>query len=107
MNKTFAATDPASSTSRGHSHQIAPGVVIETFSVPVQGDGVPPEINRVGLCLEDFKCAALLSHYMISLIYFVFKQIVSAVLGSIGISNIGNGGEGFDVMVYFNINFCS
>lgn len=54
MNKTFAAADPASSTSRGHSHQIAPGVVIETFSVPVQGDGVPPEINRVGLCLEDF-----------------------------------------------------
>uniref|UniRef100_A0A2N9FXD6 Ubiquitin-like domain-containing protein n=1 Tax=Fagus sylvatica TaxID=28930 RepID=A0A2N9FXD6_FAGSY len=63
------ATDPASSTSRGHSHQVAPGVVIETFSLPVQGDGVPPEINR----------------------------IVSAVLGSIGISNIVSGGEGTDV----------
>ncbi|KAM3714233.1 hypothetical protein ACB098_01G319100 [Castanea mollissima] len=63
------ATDPASSTSRGHSTQVAPGVVIETFSLPVQGDGVPPEINR----------------------------IVSAVLGSIGISNIVSGSEGTDV----------
>lgn len=52
LTKSFAATDPASSTSRGHSHQVAPGVVIETFSVPVQGDGVPPEINRVSLYLS-------------------------------------------------------
>nr|XP_048334815.1 ubiquitin-like domain-containing protein CIP73 isoform X3 [Ziziphus jujuba var. spinosa] len=64
----FPATDPASSTSRGHSNQVAPGVVIETFSVPVQGDGVPPEINR----------------------------IVSAVLGSIGLSHVGSGSEAFD-----------
>ncbi|GMN47470.1 hypothetical protein TIFTF001_016647 [Ficus carica] len=64
----FSATDPASSTSRGHSHQIAPGVVIETFSLPVQGDGAPPEISR----------------------------IVSAVLGSMGISSFGSGNEGFD-----------
>lgn len=38
----FIATDPASSTSRGRS-----SVVIESFSVPVQGDGVPPDFNRV------------------------------------------------------------
>ncbi|KAG8639388.1 ubiquitin-like domain-containing protein CIP73 isoform X1 [Manihot esculenta] len=60
-----SATDPASSTSRGH---VAPSVVIETFSVPDQGDGVPPEISR----------------------------IVSAVLGSFGFSNIGSGNEGVD-----------
>eukprot|EP00257_Ricinus_communis_P028041 XP_025015455.1 large proline-rich protein bag6 isoform X1 [Ricinus communis] len=61
-----SATDPASSTSRGH---VAPSVVIETFSMPDQGDGVPPEISR----------------------------IVSAVLGSFGFPNIGSGGEGVDV----------
>ncbi|XP_060973046.1 ubiquitin-like domain-containing protein CIP73 isoform X2 [Cannabis sativa] len=62
------ATDPASSTSRSHSTHIAPGVVIETFSLPVQGDGAPPEISR----------------------------ILSAVLGSIGISNVGSSNEGMD-----------
>ncbi|XP_022143043.1 large proline-rich protein BAG6 isoform X2 [Momordica charantia] len=62
-------TDPNSSTSRVHGNQVAPGVVIETFSMPVQGDGVPPEINR----------------------------IVSAVLSSIGLSNSVTGGEGMDV----------
>ncbi|KAG6586348.1 Ubiquitin-like domain-containing protein CIP73, partial [Cucurbita argyrosperma subsp. sororia] len=54
-------TDPNSSTSRVHSNQVAPGVVIETFSMPVQGDGASPEINR----------------------------IVSAVLSSIGLSTSG------------------
>ncbi|KAG2668514.1 hypothetical protein I3760_15G164500 [Carya illinoinensis] len=63
-----AATDPASTTSHGHSNQVPPGFVIETFSMPVQGEGVPPEINR----------------------------IISAVLGSIGFSNIVNGSEGAD-----------
>ncbi|PON53526.1 Ubiquitin [Trema orientale] len=62
------ATDPASSASRGHSTHLAPGVVIETFSLPMQGDGAPPEISR----------------------------IVSAVLGSIGISNVGSGNGGVD-----------
>ncbi|XP_062078249.1 ubiquitin-like domain-containing protein CIP73 isoform X2 [Humulus lupulus] len=62
------ATDPASSSSRSHSTHIAPGVVIETFSLPVQGDGAPPEISR----------------------------ILSAVLGSIGISSVGSGSEGMD-----------
>ncbi|XP_022965612.1 large proline-rich protein bag6-B-like isoform X2 [Cucurbita maxima] len=54
-------TDPNSSTSRVHGNQVAPGVVIETFSMPVQGDGASPEINR----------------------------IVSAVLSSIGLSTSG------------------
>ncbi|RDX79722.1 40S ribosomal protein S11, partial [Mucuna pruriens] len=64
-----SVTEPNSSTSHGHSSQVAPGVFIETFNVPVQGDGVHPEINR----------------------------IVSAVLGSIGLPNFASGGEGIDV----------
>ncbi|KAH7569123.1 hypothetical protein JRO89_XS06G0109800 [Xanthoceras sorbifolium] len=56
-------------TSHSHGNQVAPSVVIETFNVPDQGDGVPPEIS----------------------------QIVSAVLGSFGFSNIGSGGSGIDV----------
>ncbi|CAJ2634601.1 unnamed protein product [Trifolium pratense] len=65
-----SVTEPNSSTSHGHSTQVAPGVFIETFNVPVQGDGVPPEINR----------------------------IVSAVLGSIaGLPNFASGGEGIVV----------
>lgn len=65
-----AATEPNSSTSHSHSTQVAPGVFIETFNVPIQGDGVPPEINR----------------------------IVSAVLGSItGLPNFASGGEGIVV----------
>ncbi|KGN60751.1 ubiquitin-like domain-containing protein CIP73 [Cucumis sativus] len=63
-------TDPNSSTSRVHSNRVAPGVVIETFSMPVQGDGMPPEINR----------------------------IVSAVLSSIGLSNSVTGSDGMDVV---------
>ncbi|KAL5547686.1 hypothetical protein UlMin_002917 [Ulmus minor] len=62
------ATDAASSTSRGHINQVAPGVVIETVGLPGQVDGAPPEINR----------------------------IISAVLGSIGILNSGSGSEGTD-----------
>ncbi|MED6206122.1 Ubiquitin-like domain-containing protein cip73 [Stylosanthes scabra] len=63
-----SGADPNSSTSHGHSSQISPGVFIETFNVPVQGDGVTPE----------------------------FSRIVSAVLGSIGIP-FGSGVEGIDV----------
>ncbi|XP_021275844.1 large proline-rich protein bag6-B isoform X2 [Herrania umbratica] len=64
-----SAIDSASGTSRGHSNHVAPSVVIETFNVPDQGDGVPPEISR----------------------------IVSAVLGSFGFANIGSGNIGGDV----------
>ncbi|OIW19515.1 hypothetical protein TanjilG_06970 [Lupinus angustifolius] len=59
--------DPNSSTSHGHSNQVAPGVFVETFNVPVQGDEISPEFHRV----------------------------VSAVLGSIGIPM--SGGDGIDV----------
>ncbi|KAE9601763.1 putative ubiquitin [Lupinus albus] len=59
--------DPHSSTSHGHSNQIAPGVFVETFNVPVQGDVISPEFHRV----------------------------VSAVLGSIGIPMSGS--DGIDV----------
>ncbi|KAG8491695.1 hypothetical protein CXB51_015138 [Gossypium anomalum] len=62
-----SANDPASGTSRGHSNH-APSFVIETFNVPDQGDGVPPEISR----------------------------IVSAVLGSFGFSNMASGNTGSD-----------
>ncbi|KAK9269697.1 hypothetical protein L1049_001475 [Liquidambar formosana] len=61
--------DPASSASRGQGNQAAPRVVIEAFNMPDQGEGVPPEISR----------------------------IVSAVLGSFGISSFGSGSEGVDV----------
>ncbi|KAK7330007.1 hypothetical protein VNO77_24191 [Canavalia gladiata] len=64
-----SVTEPNSSAGHGHSSQVAPGVFIETFNVPVQGEGVPPEINR----------------------------IVSAVLGSIGLPNFASGSEGIDV----------
>ncbi|XP_061952141.1 ubiquitin-like domain-containing protein CIP73 isoform X2 [Populus nigra] len=63
-----SASDPASGSSH-HTGQVAPSVVIETFSVPDQGDAVPPEISR----------------------------IVSAVLGSFGFSNIRGVSEGVDV----------
>ncbi|KAL5183469.1 Large proline-rich protein BAG6 [Glycine soja] len=59
-------TELNSSTGLGHASQVAPGVFIETFNVPVQGDGVAPEINR----------------------------IVSAILGSIGLPNFASGSEG-------------
>uniref|UniRef100_A0A2P2KVP4 Large proline-rich protein bag6-like isoform X1 n=3 Tax=Rhizophora mucronata TaxID=61149 RepID=A0A2P2KVP4_RHIMU len=64
-----SAADPAPSTVRGYSGHVGPNVVIETLSMPEQGDGVPPEIGR----------------------------IVSAVLGSFGFSNMASGIEGVDV----------
>lgn len=64
----LSANDPGSGTSRSHSNHV-PSVVIETFNVPDQGDGVPPEISR----------------------------IVSAVLGSFGFANMASGSIGGDV----------
>ncbi|KAL7187332.1 hypothetical protein ACSBR1_037406 [Camellia fascicularis] len=61
-------TDPASSTGR-QGNQAGPSVVVGTFNISEQGDGVLPDLSR----------------------------IVSAVLGSFGITNIGSGNEGADV----------
>ncbi|KAF8036726.1 hypothetical protein BT93_C2442 [Corymbia citriodora subsp. variegata] len=58
-------TPAHAATSHSHSSHVAPGVVIETFNLPDQGDGVPPEIGR----------------------------IVSAVLSSFGITNPGSSNE--------------
>ncbi|GAB4828195.1 hypothetical protein Ancab_035112 [Ancistrocladus abbreviatus] len=60
-----------SSTSRGQYYQVAPGIVVETFNMPGQGDRALPDIGR----------------------------IVSAVLGSIGVTNPGTGSEGTGVRV--------
>ncbi|XWS70781.1 hypothetical protein CRYUN_Cryun03dG0078600 [Craigia yunnanensis] len=57
-----------SANDRGDTNHV-PSVVIETFNVPDQGDGVPPEISR----------------------------IVSAVLGSFGFANMASGNIGGDV----------
>ncbi|KAK9279406.1 hypothetical protein L1049_013085 [Liquidambar formosana] len=63
------ATDPTSSAGRSQGSHVGPSVVVGTFNLSEQGDGVFPDISR----------------------------IVSAVLGSFGISNIGNGSEGVDL----------
>lgn len=51
----FSVTEPNFNTSHGHSTQVAPGVFVETFNLPVQNqnEGVPPEINRVFFKSED------------------------------------------------------
>lgn len=63
-------TDPAfdrpSNGNHGQFYQVAPGIVVETFNLPGQGDRALPDISR----------------------------IISAVLGSIGVSIPGNGTEG-------------
>ncbi|OVA00284.1 Ubiquitin domain [Macleaya cordata] len=66
---THAATDPASSTGYNRGNQIAHSVVLGTFNVGDHGDGGMPDLNR----------------------------IVSAVLSSIGITNVGVGSEGMDL----------
>lgn len=58
------AVDQSSSGNRVHFYQ-APGIVVETFSMPGQGDRGLPDVNR----------------------------IISAVLGSMGIGNPANGNE--------------
>ncbi|XP_021899208.1 large proline-rich protein bag6-A-like isoform X2 [Carica papaya] len=65
---SHSVNDTAPGADLRHGVQVSPSVVIETFNLPDQGDGVPPEISR----------------------------IVSAVLGSFGFSNTGSGGTGFD-----------
>ncbi|XP_038993785.1 ubiquitin-like domain-containing protein CIP73 [Hibiscus syriacus] len=61
--------DPGSGTSRSHSNHV-PNVVIETFNLSDQGDGVSPEIGR---------------------------RIVQAVLSSMGFANMGISNIGGDV----------
>ncbi|XP_059658186.1 ubiquitin-like domain-containing protein CIP73 isoform X2 [Cornus florida] len=63
-----SATDPASSTGPGEGNQAGPSVVVGTFNISEQGDGVFPDLDRV----------------------------LSAVLGSLGITNVGIGSEGAD-----------
>ena len=75
----FAATDPALSTSRGQSNQVAPGLVIEAFSA-VQGDSVPPEINRVSLWLqEDWRTfmVLLVEIYLTVMVYPLLSLFLS------------------------------
>ncbi|XP_021741862.1 uncharacterized protein LOC110708067 isoform X2 [Chenopodium quinoa] len=60
---TDTAVDQSSSGNHGQYYQVAPGIVVETFNMPGQGDRVLPDVNR----------------------------IISAVLGSIGITNPENG----------------
>ncbi|THF98838.1 hypothetical protein TEA_001770 [Camellia sinensis var. sinensis] len=62
------ATDPASGTNR-QGTQAGPSVVVGTFNISEQGDGVLPD----------------------------FSRIVSAVLSSFGITNAGSGNEGADL----------
>ncbi|KAA8521612.1 hypothetical protein F0562_012285 [Nyssa sinensis] len=64
-----SATDPASSTGR---NQVGPNVVVGTFNISEQGDGVFPDLSR----------------------------IMSAVLGSFGITNSRSASEGVDLREY-------
>ncbi|XP_052208869.1 ubiquitin-like domain-containing protein CIP73 isoform X2 [Diospyros lotus] len=64
----FPATDQASNPSN-QNNQAGPSVVVGTFNISEQGDGVLPDLSR----------------------------IVSAVLGSFGIPNIGSANEGTDL----------
>ncbi|GMI84250.1 hypothetical protein like AT5G25270 [Hibiscus trionum] len=61
--------DPGSGTSRSHSNHV-PSILIETFNVPDQGDGVSPDIGR---------------------------RIVQAILSSMGFANMGSSNIGGDV----------
>lgn len=58
--------DPGLGT--GHSRHVGSSVLIETFNVPDQGDGVTPDISR----------------------------IVSSILGSFGLASIGSSSNGID-----------
>ncbi|GLU09588.1 hypothetical protein SLE2022_264400 [Rubroshorea leprosula] len=64
-----SALDPGSGTSHSRSNHAGSSVLIETFNMPDQGDGVPPDISR----------------------------IVSSILGSFGFANIGSSSNGVDV----------
>lgn len=109
----FVAIELASGTSRSHGNQVAPSVVIETFNVPDPGDGVPPEVSQVrrqfdwiGTFIFYIHVGCVLSHCAnFSMLLFSSGQIVSAVLGSFGFSNIGGVSNGIDVRVSHNFNY--
>ena len=65
-------------------------MVIETFSMPVQGDGASPEINRVSLWRTKlFQVLSVVCFKCVIKQYLFAAQIVSAVLSSIGLSTSG------------------
>ncbi|XP_077238006.1 ubiquitin-like domain-containing protein CIP73 [Tasmannia lanceolata] len=66
------ATDPTSNAADNQGNQVAHSVVLGTFNISDQGDGPMPDLNR----------------------------IVSSVLSSIGIGNIGTGTRGIDLRDY-------
>lgn len=49
---TLSATDPTSSTGQSRGSQVAHSVVLGTFNIADQGDGVLPDLNRVSLLVE-------------------------------------------------------
>ncbi|GJR53323.1 large proline-rich protein bag6-A isoform X1 [Tanacetum coccineum] len=67
------ANDPASSTRQSMGNH-GPSVVVGTFNISEQGDGSLPD----------------------------FSRIVSAVLGSLGISNAGSGGDAVDLQQHIS-----
>ncbi|CAN1800310.1 Ubiquitin-like domain-containing protein CIP73 [Linum perenne] len=81
--------DPTVAPSRSHS---GPSIVIEAFSMPDQRDGVPPEISRVRLQL-DGEWSFLFCYFSGFVNHW---DIVSAVLGSFGLSSLGSATEGAD-----------
>ena len=46
-----AGFDRPSNGNHGQFYQVAPGIVVETFNMPGQGDRVLPDISRVRLHL--------------------------------------------------------
>lgn len=52
---------------------MAPRVIIETFNVPDQGDGDPPEISQVSQQL-DWKGAILFYDFMSIVLYFTMPM---------------------------------
>ncbi|KAL6012050.1 hypothetical protein ACLOJK_002525 [Asimina triloba] len=65
----FSVTDPSSNAARNRGNHVAHSVVLGTFNIADQGEGSMPDMNR----------------------------FVSALLSSVGISNLGIGGEGADL----------
>ncbi|XP_051129373.1 ubiquitin-like domain-containing protein CIP73 isoform X3 [Andrographis paniculata] len=64
-----ADSNPSSGTRHNQSSRAGPGMVVGTFNISEQGDGAFPDLNR----------------------------IVSALLGSFGVTRLGSGSEGIDL----------